>query len=233
MLAVMKKELRSYFTSMIGWIVLFIFYAVSGAVFYLAVLTDIADLQVVLYIMMICGLVTAPLLTMRLMSDEKKQKTDQLLLTAPVKLSSIVLGKYFAALIVYSLCVVMALVYAFVIGLYADVAWVTILLTVLGLFLSGAALIAIGLFMSSVTESQIIALIGSFGIMILIFALSVINNSVSVGWLNAAITQISFFDRYTSFLDGILDISDILFFISVSAVFNFFTVRVLEKKRWS
>lgn len=233
MLAVMKKELRSYFTSMIGWIVLFVFYAISGVVFYLTLLSDIADLQMVLYIMLVCGLVAAPLLTMRLLSEEKKQKTDQLLLTSPVNLGSIVMGKYLAALAVYTICVLMSLVYAFVIGLYADVAWVTILLTFLGLLLSGAALIAIGLFMSSITESQIIALVCSFGFMLLILALAIINANISITWLSNILTQISLFDRYTSFLEGILNISDILFFISVAAVFNFLTVRVLEKRRWS
>lgn len=233
MLAVMKKEFKSYFTSMIGWVVLFVFYAISGAVFYLTLLSNVADLQMVLYIMLVCGLVVAPLLTMRLLSEEKKQKTDQLLLTSPVNLGSIVMGKYLAALAVYAICVLMALVYAFVIGLYADVAWVTILLTFLGLLLSGAALIAIGLFMSSITESQIIALVCSFGFMLLILALAVINANISVTWLSNILTQISFFDRYTSFLEGILNISDILFFISVAAVFNFLTVRVLEKRRWS
>ncbi len=233
MLAIMKRELKSYFTSMIGWIVLFVFYAISGAVFYLTLLSDIADLQMVLYVMLVCGLVVSPLLTMRLLSEEKKQKTDQLLLTSPVNLGSIVMGKYFAALIVYSICIVMSLVYAFVIGLYADVAWVTILLTFVGLLLSGAALIAIGLFMSSITESQIIALVCSYGFMLLILVLAVINANISITWLNNILTQISFFDRYTSFLEGILNISDILFFISVAAVFNFLTVRVLEKRRWS
>lgn len=233
MLAVMKKEFKSYFTSMIGWIVLFLFYAISGLVFYLAMCTDVADLQIVLYVMFICGLVVAPLLTMRLISEEKKQKTDQLLLTAPVKLSSIVLGKFFAALAVYAICISISLVFAIIINCYSDLAWISTLLTILGLFLVGAALISLGLLMSSITESQVIALVCSFGAMIAIFLLAVFNSNISIEWLNTAISSISFLDRYTSFLDGILNISDILFFISVTVVFNFLTVRVLEKRRWS
>lgn len=233
MLAIMKKELRTYFTTMTGWIVLFLFFIISGAAFALTAMTDVADLQPVLNLMFISAMIVAPIITMRLLSEEKNNKTDQLLLTSPVKLSNIVLGKYFSALIIMAIAITIALVYGIIISSKADFSWLTYMFSTLGLFLAGAAFVSIGLFMSSITESQIIALICSFGAMVFLFMLSFLNSAITTPWLKTAVSSISFFDRYTSFGAGMLNISDALFFISVSVVFNFLTVRILEKKRWS
>ena len=104
---------------------------------------------------------------------------------------------------------------------------------VLGLLLLGAALISIGLFISSLTENQVVAAVGSFAIMMIIMMLDGVISAISWEWLTAIMNIISFSTRYTDFTNGIFDISNVLFFISVAVIFNFLTVRVLEKKRWS
>ena len=234
MKAIFMREMKSYFTSMMGWVVIFVFYVLAGFSFvFLTLITQSSDLTDTFSFLLICALVTTPILTMRLISEEKRQKTDQLLLTAPIRLSAIVLGKYFAALVVYVCCIFSTIIFAVTMGVMAPVEWATLLLTLLGILLAGMALVSIGIFMSSITESQIIALIGTFGVMIFILLIMLVQGLFQNEIIRTAISAISFFDRYSSFTTGILNISDILFFISVAAVFNFLTVRVLEKKRWS
>ena len=234
MLAILKKDFKAYFTSMIGWIVLFAFFAVSGFFFYFTtIMMDTSDMSGILSMMIFCAMIVAPLLTMKLMSDEKRLKTDQLIYTAPVKISSIVMGKFFAAMILYCICILITVVYALTVNVFVAPDWNMIILTMIGLIVTGAALISIGLFFSSITESQIIAMICSYGVMFAIYLLSIVNSIISIDWLNSIISAVSIFDRYTSFSSGILNLSDLLFFISCTAVFNFFTVRVIEKKRWS
>ena len=174
-----------------------------------------------------------PILTMRLFSEEKKQKTDQVLLTAPVSLTSIVLGKYFAALIMYLFCILITLVYAVIISFFNTPDWITVLGNFLGIFLLGAALIAIGMFLSSITENQIVAAIGGIVVGVLMLFMDSIAQAISVDFISNILKKISFMSYYNNFTLGVLNLKDIVFFLSVCVLFIFFTIRVFEKKRWS
>ncbi len=234
MLAIMKREISSYFSSAIGYIILAAFYVFGGLYFYMTSLlannTSLADTFGNLFVILIFMI---PVLTMRLFSEEKKQKTDQALLTAPVSLLSIALGKYFAALIMYLICIAITLVYAIVISFFNAPSWVTVLTNFLGIFLLGAALIAIGMFLSSITENQIIAAISGIVIGIFIFMIDAIASAISIPFVNTVLKKISFMSHYNNFTLGILSLADVVFFISVCVLFVFLTIRVFEKKRWS
>lgn len=234
MLAIMKREISSYFSSAIGYIILAAFYVFGGLYFYMTSLlannTSLSDTFGNLFVILIFMI---PVLTMRLFSEEKKQKTDQALLTAPVNLLSIALGKYFAALIMYLICIAITLIYAVIISFFTAPSWVTILTNFLGIFLLGAALIAIGMFLSSITENQIIAAISGIVVGIFIFMMDAIAGAISVPFVNNILKEISFMSHYNNFTLGVLSLADVVFFISVCVLFIFLTVRVFEKKRWN
>ncbi|MBS1417372.1 MAG: ABC transporter, partial [Ruminiclostridium sp.] len=127
MFAIFKRELKAYFTSPLGYVFLAIFYAFSGLFFYIFSLSvGSTDISSVFLMMFIVLMVFVPLLTMRLLSEDKKQKTDQLILTAPVSLLSIVMGKFLAAYAIFAIGVAVMPVYGFVMSTFATVSWLQI-----------------------------------------------------------------------------------------------------------
>lgn len=234
MTAIIKREISAYFSSAIGYIVLAAFYVFGGFYFYMSVLmSNTTDLSYTFSSLFVIMIFVIPILTMRLFSEEKKQKTDQILLTAPVSLTSIVLGKYFAALIMYLFCILITLVYAVIISFFNTPDWITVLGNFLGIFLLGAALIAIGMFLSSITENQIVAAIGGIVVGVLMLFMDSIAQAISVDFISNILKKISFMSYYNNFTLGVLNLKDIVFFLSVCVLFIFFTIRVFEKKRWS
>ena len=234
MAAIIKRELGSYFTSPIGYIYLAVFYIFAGIFFYGNNLSaNIADIEYTFQSLFTIVLFVIPLLTMKLLSDEKRQKTDQALLTSPISLGSIVLGKYFAALIMFTLGILITVVYAFVLSMFATVDWMVVLANLLGLLFMGGALISIGLFISSLTESQIVSAIASFALVLLLYLMDTFLSIIPFEWLKNALSAISFYSHYTNFTYGIINLIDIVFFVSMAAVFLFLTIRVIDKRRWS
>ena len=233
MFAVLKRELSAYFSSPIGYIYLAVFYVFSGYFFFGVLYSNTTSLSNVFNGMFTIIMLLIPILTMRLMSEDLKNKTDQALLTAPISLLSLVLGKFLSALIVYCLGVAITLVYAIVIATFAPPDWTVVFGNVLGMLLLGSALIAIGMFISALTENQVIAAVGGFAVGFSLILVNSLASLISTEWLKKFVSGLSFMERYDEFTNGILDISNIFFFISICAVFVFFTVRVFEKRRWS
>jgi len=233
MLAIMRRELAAYFRSPVGYIFLTVFYFFSGFFFFSTNLWGMnADLGGVFSGLYILLLFLIPILTMRLLSEERKNKTEQALLTAPVSLTGMVLGKYLAAVIVFAAGLAVTLVYALVVNSITIPNWGLVLGNLIATLLLGMALISIGLFISSLTENQVIAAVGGFGVG-LFFLLIGAMRVVFTGPVGAVIDAISFYERYYSFALGIFRFADIIYFISVVAIFLFLTVRVFEKRRWS
>lgn len=234
MTAILRRELSAYFYSPIGYIYLFVFYVFAGFYFtFGCLLSNSASLTPVFSSMMTIVLFLVPILTMRLLSEDNKNKTDQALLTAPVSLTGLVLGKFLAALVVFLLGVAVTLVYAVIIAVWTPPNWSAVFSNFLALTILASALIAIGMFISSLTENQVIAATGGFAVGIGLLLLDAFTSVVQSPTLSKIITGLSFFSRYSTFTSGIFDFSNVLFFLSVCAVFLFFTVRVLEKRRWS
>ena len=234
MSAILKREARAYFDSLIGYIFLTAFFAGSGILFSISSLqygsTSMSGMYSGLFYILV---VLIPILTMRTLSEEKRQKTDQLLLTAPISLSALVLGKFFAAVLIYSIGVGMTLVYAIVVSFFGAVSWLTVLGNVVGLLLVGAAYISVGMFVSSMTENQVIAAIGGFAAMLGLYLIGTIAQIIPINWIAKIFTELSFSSRYAPFTYGVFDFSNVLFFISASVIFVFLTIRVLERRRWS
>lgn len=234
MFAIFKRELKAYFTSPLGYVFLAIFYAFSGLFFYIFSLSvGSTDISSVFLMMFIVLMVFVPLLTMRLLSEDKKQKTDQLILTAPVSLLSIVMGKFLAAYAIFAIGVAVMPVYGFVMSTFATVSWLPIWGNTVGLLLLGGIFVSIGLFISSLTENQMIAAIGGFFINLMILLMNTLKSALPNGFLQDVLSSISVYSRYSEITSGILSLSSLIFFVSVIFIFLFLTVRVLEKRRWA
>lgn len=235
MSAVFKREFKAFFTSPIGYIVIAAVAFCSGLFFYIInILSFSPELSYVFGSLFPFVLIILPLITMRLFSEEKRQKTDQALLTSPVSLTGIVLGKFFAAMLVFVISLGLMLVFAMIIAFQVMPEWSVIFGNFIGMLLVGGLIISIGLLISSVTESQLIAAIGTLGIsFILILMDSLAAQFSTLTYLTTVVNFLSVSQRYSMFTSGIIAYDDIIFFISMQALFLFLTVRILDRKRWS
>lgn len=234
MIAIIKREIGAYFSSMVGYILLALFYMFSGYYFHstsLAMRTgSLRDTYSGLFIILV---LLIPVLTMRLISEEKKQKTDQLLFTAPVRLSHVALAKYFAALVIFLLWISITLIYAFVTAIFTASDFTALATNYLGLFLFGSALVSINLFLSAITEEQTVAAFSGIVIGVAIMMFDGIARLIPVAHVGKIFELLSFISHYKGFTSGIIKLEDVCFFVSVSVAFVFLTVRVFEKRRWS
>ena len=234
MVAILKRELSSYFNSAVAYVVMAVYFLFSGLFFsMICIENDTSSLSYVFGYMFIIILFIIPIITMKSFSEEKRQRTDQALLTSPTSLFEIVMGKFLGALILFAICSLIFVVYALVISFFTSPDWAVVLCTVLGLLLLGSALIAIDIFISVLTESMIISAVAGMGVGLLIYMLSNLSSNITVDWIATIVKKIDFLTYYTNFTYGMLNLTDIIFFLSVTGLFLFFTARVLEKRRWS
>lgn len=234
MTAILKKELGSFFTSAVGYVVLAVYYFFAGLFFYYYCFRmDSKDMATVFSNMFMITVLVIPIITMKSLSEEKKQKTDQALLTSPLGLGEIVVGKFLGALVMFLCCMLIYVLFALTLSFYSAPDWSVFIGNLLGTILLGATMIAINIFISSLTESMIISAIVGVCAGLVIFFIDSIAALVSVTWISTAISSLSFVGHYQNFTTGILSVSDMVFFLSVIALFSFLTLRVLEKRRWS
>jgi len=287
MFAIYKRELKTYFQTPIGYIYLSLFLLISGLLFVLGTLFNLSPnyapfLSSILFIF----LLAIPVLTMRLMTDEHRYRTDQLLLTSPIRISNIVLGKYFAAVTMFLITIAVTALYPIVMSFYGDIDGWESVGSYLGFILLGCSFVSIGLFVSTTTENQVVAAIVTFvallvswiidfvaqgiptdpvtslifvcvvvaGIalwlylstrnLIIPIAIGVIGIGIAlvfffthqawyVGFITKVLGWLSLVQRYESFPRGILKFDAVVYYLTVSALFLFLTVRLIEKKRWS
>lgn len=232
--AIYRRELRNYFTSPLGYVFIAVLLFFEGFQFYNILGAGNSEYIVYIYsfIFTFC-MMMIPVLTMRLLSEEKKQKTDQALLTAPVSLGGIVFGKFFAAFTVYTIAIGATLIHTFVMSFFGPANWGAVFGNIIGTLLYGAAVIAIGLFISGLTDSQMIAAIGSFAISIFLLVVDQLVGLVNSPLMTKIADWISFYSRYMDFTSGIFNFSSLIFFLSVAGVFLYLSISTLEKRRWS
>ena len=227
--------MRSYFTSIIGYVFLVLFLAVAGAVFcYTTLFSMSADMTGFFTFMLIFSAVVLPLLTMKSFSEERKIKTEQLLLTAPVSLTGMVLGKFLAAMTVFAGAAIFTSLYALVLIPYASLKVALLFGNLISILLVGMTFITIGLFVSAMTENQLAAAVGTIAIILAFLGISLLNALLpSAYWLRYVFNCLSLFSRYQNFVNGIFDISALLYYISVSGIFLYLTVRIYDRRRYN
>ncbi|MBR7132290.1 MAG: ABC transporter permease [Clostridia bacterium] len=231
--AIFKREFKSYFSTPIGYIVLAAFYFFLGLYFSLIYSYGAPDIESAIMAMSTVIVFTLPILTMRLMSEDRRQKVDQALLTAPVGLTSIVMGKFLAALAVFALGFAPTLIFEIIIIAYVSVNVLSYIYAILGMLLLGGTLIAIGMFISSLTESSVISAILTLVINILVLYMSSFASMINIEWIANVINKAAFITAFESFGENIFSVTDIVYFLSIIGVFLFLCVRSLEKRRWS
>lgn len=233
--AVFRREFKSFFTNPIGYVVMAAVFCVSGYLFYgYNLYMGMTDLTGVYNGLFTISLLVLPFLTMRSFSEEKRQKTDQALLTAPTGLTGIVLGKFFASLLLFALALSITLVYAVIIAFQVTPDWILLIGNFLGLLLVGGVVIAIGMMISCLTESQVIAAIGTLAVSLILLSVDMLGSIFSsISWIESVTSFLSISTRYSDFTTGLIQYDNILFFLSLQALFVFLTVRVLDSKRWN
>ena len=287
MTAVYKRELRSYLTSMVGYLFIFFILLLTGIYFSAYQLgAAYPKFEYTLSALTFVFLISVPILTMRVLAEERKQKTDQLLLTAPVSVGQIVFGKYLALVTIFAIPMLIMCFYPLLMSKFGTVSFAGAYTGILGFFLLGCSNIAIGLFLSSLTESPVIAAVITFGALFICYMMnsltsilsqtaatsfliiamlilgvavvvySVVKNTflaVLIGIIGEAVLAgiyflkstllegavqkiLSVFDlssHFDDFTNGILDVSNVVYYLTVIGLFLFFTVQSIQKRRWS
>ncbi len=232
MFAIYKREMRAYFTTPAGYIFMAIFLCAAGFIFSLTTLQEQStDVSLYFQILMIAYIVLIPLLTMRSFAEEKRNKTEQLLLTAPVSLWSLVLAKFLAAFTLGTVAV--SSLFFITLGIYGDPNWGRVLGCTVGMILIGICFIAIGMFLSSLTENQFTAAVTTIGVLCGLVVLAMLNGILDNFVLRQILDWISIYSRYSNFTMGIFDFSSAVYYLSMCGIFLFLTVRVYEKRRFA
>ncbi len=248
MFAIYKKEMRSYFTNPIGYIFTGIFLVFSALLCCLTtILAKSYDTSSYFTWLIYAFVILIPLLTMRLFSEERKMRTEQLLLTAPVTITGMVLGKFLAALSLFLGCIAVSLINLVPLYIIAakergnldyDTSYIgpvtsEIIGCLIGVIFIGAAFIAIGTFISSLCENQLAAAVITMATVVGIIGIGLFSSFIDAYAVRLVLAWISITDRFASFSSGIFDIGAVVYFSSLIFVFLFLTVRVYEKRRWS
>lgn len=232
MWSIYKKELNSYFHSPIAYVLIGLFILLAAIFFYPLVMSLYGDFTAVLGTLGFVLLFVVPILTMRILAEDRKNGTEVLLLTSPTNLTKIVVGKFFAAYTVFLLMAAITFIFPIIMAFFGGPISPQLIGAYVGFLLLGACFISFGVFASSLTENQIIAaVIGFVGLMIMWLADSL---SPSVGgFLGKVLGWISLMTRYNDFYNGILGLGPIVYYLTFTSVFIFLTIRVIERRRWS
>lgn len=236
MFAIFKREFKSYFQSVIGWLFVAAILALYGLYFYVYnLMQGYPYIYYSLSAITIILLIAVPILTMRSFAEDRKNKTDQLTMTAPVSIGKIVFGKYLAMVAVFSIDIVIFAVSPLVLSAFGTVPMGESYISLLAFWLYGCASIAVGMFVSALTESQVIAAVLTFAVLFVSYMMNGITNLISSGG-NLLTKILNCFDLYApfgKFSGGCLDITALVYYISVIAILNFLTAQSIQKRRWS
>ncbi|MBI2886870.1 MAG: ABC transporter permease subunit [Chloroflexi bacterium] len=233
-LAIAGKELNSYFTSPMAYVITAVFLAMSGLFFAQDLnISQIARLQGFLGASSFLLLLLSPILTMRLLAEEQKLGTLELLLTAPVRDHEVVLGKYLAALGILLGMLALTLYYPLLLILFAQPDYGPMLSGYFGLLLLGAAFLSVGLFASSLSSNQIVAAVLGIGILILLWVMGTAGNlAPNLPLVKTVLEYLAISSHFSDMLRGVIDTKDVVYYLSVIAVALFFSTRSLETRRW-
>lgn len=236
MTAIYKRELKSYFNTVIGWLFIAVTIALMGVYFMAINLTyGYSNIAYMISSVAFLFIITIPILSMKTLAEERKTKTDQLILTAPVSVTKIVLGKYLAMISVLLVVIAIVSLLPIILSFYGNVPLGESYTAILGYFLYGAACMAVGLLISSMTESQVIAAVLSILVFFMTYLMSGICNLISTtgNLLTKVLNVFDFAERFNAFMGGTLDLTAVLYFVTVIGLSLFFTVQSIQKRRFS
>jgi ABC-2 type transport system permease protein len=254
-LAILQKEMRTYFNSPIAYAVLVVFLLISGYFFY-GILSSFVEFsmraafQAQYYRMSVpkmnvnemairplfqnlsvIFIFLLPMITMRLFAEEKRSGTIELLYTSPITRTETILGKYLAALALFVIMILLTMVHQAFFVIYGNPELGPVLAAYLGIFLMGASFLSLGLLISSLTENQIIAAVVGFGLFLLLWAIGWLASFAGPG-LGKILSYLSIFEHFDDFAKGVIDTRDVIFYLSFTFFGLYLTYRSLESVRW-
>lgn len=242
MLAIYKREMRGYFTTWTGYIFLAVAICLSAFIFSISTLLNSTSELSGYFSIIVYGMVVfLPILTMKSFSEEKKLKTEQLLMTAPISSWQMVLGKYLSALTMLGIYLISTLIFFIPLFDYAVVDVVNgygpnvalMIGNMLAMLLIGACFIAVGIFISSLTENQFASIVLTIVVLLAFLLIGSFNSLIENESVRVVLDWFSLYSRYQSFTYGMFDISALLYYISVAGIFVFLTTRVFEARRYN
>lgn len=236
MIAILRKELRTYFVSPVAYVAIAAYLVLSGVFFALLVTaqpgTVEASLGIVFGNVSVVLLIVAPALTMRLLAEEQKSGTIELLLTSPVQDWEVVVGKYLSSLILFLIAVALTLIYPLVVMRYGTPDVGPMIGGYIGMILFGAAFLAVGIMASSLTQNQVVAALVSVAILLGLWLIGAFSGSARPP-VSDVLSYLSIITHYGDFSRGLIDTRDIVYYLSVIVVSLFISVRALETRRWT
>ena len=235
--AIYKKELRTYFTTPVGYMFAAALILISAAAFSFTTLqAHTRDTTQYFTLMVFIYIVIVPILTMKSFSEERRTKTEQMLLTSPVSLTGMVMAKYLAAMTMLMGTMMLTLIYYIPFMLYkAEFSTPGVALIagdMIALFLIGSAFVSIGVLISSLTENQMVACVVTIIVLLGLFVISFANQYIPSYFIRSILSWISIFTRFGNFTNGVFDFGATVYYASITVVAIFLTVRVYEKRRW-
>ena len=234
MIIVFKREFMAYFRTPIGYVFIGVFTTLSGIIFYLSNLSTLSgELLIFLSQLTLLVMLLTPVLTMRLLCEERQRRTDQLLLTSPISLTRIVLGKYFAASAVLWIAIALTNVCTLIIAIYGKVYPGEWFVGYLGFTLQSMSFLALDLFVTGFTKNQVPAAIIAFGANFLLWMIDLLADMVSVTIIADSLKFVSLYGRYEPFIIGQLSYASLIYFITFIALCLTATIRVMDARRFS
>lgn len=233
MLIIYKRELQSYFHTPIGYVFIGTFLALAGGLFYMQILQPLSgELLIFLSQLTVLFMLLSPVLTMRLLCEERQKGTDRLLLTSPVSLFSVVLGKYLAAATVLLLAIALTNVYVGIMALYGTVYTGEWLVGYLGFALQGLSFLALDLLVTCFAKNQVSAAVAAFAANLALWMLDLLSSSAPYAWMANTLNFLSLYQRYQPFVLGQLSFSSLVYFVCFTALCVAATMRALDARRF-
>lgn len=234
MTAIYERELSSYFNSMIGYVFVAVLIFFTG-IYFMAynLYNGLPQFSYTLYSLMSILLITIPILTMKSMAEERHSRTDQLLLTSPVTLTGVVLGKYFAMVTVFLIPVALMAFCPLIIAMNGEARLLSDYAALFAFFLMGCVFLAIGMFLSSLTESQIISAVSTFAVLLILYLWDDLTGFLPPA-LGDLLSAFSFTQTFYNFVQySMFDLGGVVLYLSLAGLFVFLTIQGLQKRRWS
>ena len=235
MLAIFKREFRAFFNNVLGWLFVAVNFAFLS-LYYFAynLFNGSADVSYVYSYVVFLFLIIIPVLTMKIFSQDRRDKTDQLVFTAPVSLFKVVMGKFLALVAVFSIPAALSALFPVILSCFGEVSMAKSYTALLGYWLYGIAVISIGMFISSLTENTIVAAVLSVLVLFMIYIMAFFEKlSSSMPVVNKVVHQLNLNSRLTDLTSGMLDFGAILYYISIVAIFVFLTISFIRRRRWT
>jgi len=230
---IFKKEIVVYFTTPVAYVVMLAFLVISGYLFHFYFsFVRVSDMSKVFNNMIIVGMLISPILTMRLLSEEKRANTYELLRTSPISLYQVVVGKYLASIVIFLSGLILTLSYVILLGVYGSPDYGVILSGYIGFILTISAFLSIGLLASSLSQNQMVAAIIGFALIFLLWFIDVLSGILANDFLSNVLNEMSFLNHFSTFLSGIIDIKDVSFFTFWIIAMLTITTKVLELNTW-